>query len=197
MSNKNKENNIEENTDVSKNGSKDLFNQIIVAFVIAIILKAFIVGTYKIPSGSMLETLQIGDYLIVNKLSYLFSDPKHDDVIVFEYPIEPNKNFIKRIIGIPGDKIKIVDKIVYRNGEALHPSYVKYDDSAIDPYSNIEEFVVPENKYLALGDNRDNSFDGRYWGFVDKKAIYGKAWIIYWSWGEDGPRFNRIFDRIK
>ena len=193
----NKENTQKEENTERKSGSLDLLNQIIVAFVIAIILKTFVLGTYKIPSGSMLETLQIGDFLIVNKLSYLFSDPKHDDVVVFEYPIEPEKNFIKRIIGIPGDKIKIENKIVYRNGERLEPAYVKYDDTAIDPFKDVEEFVIPENKYLMLGDNRDNSFDGRYWGYVDKKAIYGKAWIIYWSWGEDGPRFNRIFDLIK
>ncbi|MDE7169163.1 MAG: signal peptidase I [Mucispirillum sp.] len=183
-----------------KSGFRETLDSIIVAFVIAMIIRAFFIGAYKIPTGSMLDTLQIGDHLLVNKLSYLFSDPKHDDIVVFEYPVEPNKDYIKRVIGVPGDEIRIENKIVYRNGEKLEPAYIKYEngiDGANDPHDNVETFVVPEDCYFMMGDNRDNSFDSRYWGFVKRDAIVGKALIIYWSWGDKGPRFNRILNLIK
>ena len=183
-----------------KNAFKDTIDSIVVAFVIAMIIRALFIQAFKIPSGSMLETLQIGDHLLVNKLSYLFSQPEHDDIIVFEYPLEPDKDYIKRVIGVPGDKIRIEDKVVYRNGEKLTPDYTQFISTSVlpaiaSPRDNIEEFTVPEGTFFVMGDNRDASFDGRFWGLVNEDSIVGRAFIIYWSCGGDGV-FNVRFDRI-
>lgn len=183
--------------DIPKSTSKDIVDSIIVAFVIAIFIRTFFLGVYTIPSGSMLETLQIGDFILVNKLSYKFSEPSHDDIVVFEYPLNPKLDYIKRVIGVPGDVIEIKDKIVYRNGEKLQPDYVQYKDGfSFDKADNMAKFTVPEGFYFMMGDNRDNSEDSRFWGYVSKDAIVGKAFIIYWSWGENGPRFSRLFNLI-
>ncbi len=188
------ENNTEEQP---KSATKEMIDSIIVAFVIAIFIRTFFLGVYTIPSGSMLETLQIGDFILVNKLAYKFSDPKHDDIIVFEYPLNPKLDYIKRVIGVPGDVIEIKDKVVYRNGEALQPDYVKFQDGFnLSIANNVEKFTVPKDFYFMMGDNRDNSEDSRFWGYVHKDAIVGKAFIIYWSWGENGPRFSRLFNLI-
>ncbi len=185
-----------------KNVVIDTLDSLAVAFVIAMIIRTFLVGAYKIPSGSMLETLQIGDHILVNKMSYAFSEPKNGDIVVFEFPLEPDKDYIKRIIGIPGDKIEILDKVIYRNGEKLEEPYVEFESMSIlpadiSPKDNIAEFIVPENSYFMMGDNRDASYDSRFWGFVDEEAIVGKAFVIYFSSGNNGIRFNRIFDTIK
>lgn len=179
---------------------KDTFDSIIVAFVIAMIIRTFFVQAFKIPSGSMLETLQIGDHILVNKLSYVISEPKVDDVVVFEFPIDPNKDFIKRIIGVPGDKIKIVDKVLFRNGEKIDSPFAIFGSSivlpeSVSPRDNVPEFTVPEGMYFVMGDNRDYSLDSRFWGFVKKDTIVGRAFLIYWSWGQD-KRFQVRFDRI-
>jgi|Wag4MinimDraft_13_1082653.scaffolds.fasta_scaffold00291_4 signal peptidase I len=188
----------------TKSKFKDTVDSIVVAFVIAMIIRAFFVQAYKIPSGSMLDTLLIGDHILVNKLAYAASGPKYKDIIVFEYPLDPSKDFIKRVIGVPGDTIRLDGKDVYRNGNLVKENYAKYTNSNglssfIDSRFYTERFVIPENKYFVMGDNRDSSFDGRYWGFVDKKMIKGKAFIIYWSWdNRDGIniRFDRILNLI-
>ncbi len=185
------------NEEPKKNASKEIIDSIIVAFVIAIFIRTFFLGVYTIPTGSMLETLQIGDFILVNKLAYKFSSPKHDDIVVFEYPLDPKLDYIKRVIGIPGDVIEIKDKVVYRNGEALHPDYVQFREGFnLNIANNVPKFTVPEDFYFMMGDNRDNSEDSRFWGYVHKDAIVGKAFIIYWSWGENGPRFSRLLNLI-
>ncbi|MDQ7830291.1 MAG: signal peptidase I [Desulfovibrionaceae bacterium] len=182
-----------------------------VALVLALVIRTFVVQAFKIPSGSMLETLQIGDHLLVNKFLYgvkmpftgstLFDveEPKHEDIIVFEFPEDPDKDFIKRIIGVPGDVIEIKDKEVYRNGEKLVEPYVRHTDPRITPRRDIfGPVTVPENKYFCMGDNRDESYDSRFWGFVDRDKIKGKAWVIYWSWnGIPNVRFDRIGMLVK
>lgn len=183
-----------------KKGIKDTIDSIVVAFVIAMIIRAFLLQAYKIPSGSMLNTLLIGDHILVNKAAYYFSKPKRGDVIVFEYPLEPEKDFIKRVIGVPGDKIKMVDKKVYINSKVLSEDYVRYATNTIiynndNPRDNFDEFTVPNEKYFVMGDNRDSSFDSRYWGFVSEDKIKGKALLIYWSW-EFEPEFEIRFDRV-
>lgn len=181
----------------TKSSSRELIDNIIVAFVVAVFIRTFFLGVYTIPTGSMLDTLQIGDFILVNKLSYKFSKPKHDDIVVFEYPLNPKVDFIKRIIGIPGDVIEIKDKVVYRNGEKLEPDYVRYEEGHhLAIADNVEKFTVPKGFYFMMGDNRDNSADSRFWGYVKEDAIVGKAFIIYWSWGENGPRFSRLFNLI-
>ena len=177
-----------------------------VALVLAFVIRTFVVQAFKIPSGSMLDTLLIGDHLLVNKFLYgtriPFTDkvilpieePADGDVIVFEFPEDTSKDFIKRIIGAPGDVLEMKDKVVYRNGQKLDEPYVKHTDPGIQARrDNFGPITVPPGKYFAMGDNRDESYDSRFWGFVDKDKIRGKAWVIYWSW--DGPsdiRFSRI-----
>jgi len=179
---------------------------LLVALILAFFIRSFVVQAFKIPSGSMLDTLQIGDHLLVNKFIYgirvpftdyflvKFSDPKFQDVIVFKYPKDPSKDFIKRVIGLPGDIIEIINKEVYRNGQKLVEPYVKHVDPQIIPRrDNVGPIKVPEGKYFVMGDNRDESYDSRFWGFVDRDQILGKAWIIYWSWqGFSNIRWNRI-----
>ena len=177
-----------------------------VALVLAFVIRTFVVQAFKIPSGSMLDTLLIGDHLLVNKFLYgtriPFTDkvilpieePADGDVIVFEFPEDTSKDFIKRIIGAPGDVLEMKDKVVYRNGQKLDEPYVKHTDPNIQARrDNFGPITVPPGKYFAMGDNRDESYDSRFWGFVDKDKIRGKAWVIYWSW--DGPADIR-FDRI-
>lgn len=185
---------------------------LVVAFLLAMVIRTFVVQAYKIPSGSMLETLQIGDHLLVNKFvygvkipftnHYIFegSDPERGDIIVFEYPKNPSVDYIKRVIGVPGDVIEMRDKQLYRNGERVVEDYIQHSQPHVvapvrDSFAPI---TVPEGKYFVLGDNRDDSQDSRFWGFVDKHAIHGKAWILYWSWG--GPnnvRWERIGNIIR
>ncbi len=162
------------------------FDSLVVAVVIALFIKTFLIQTYTIPSGSMLDTLLIGDYIIVNRLAYKFGDPERGDVMVFEYPLEPAKSFIKRVIGVPGDRVTIRDKQVFINGEPYNEDYKQIKDDAYFPSEltsrdNIDEFTVPEGKYFMMGDNRDASYDGRFWGFISKDMIKGKALLIYWS----------------
>jgi signal peptidase I len=188
---------------VKKEGKfKDTIDSIIVAFVIAMIIRAFFVQAYKIPSGSMLDTLLIGDHILVNKMAYVFSKPKVNDIIVFEFPLDPSKDFIKRVVGVAGDKIKIVDKKLYRNGKYVKEDFTKYKTDVvipgnISPRDNLDEFTIPEGYVFCMGDNRDASFDGRYWGMVNTDLVRGKAFIIYFSWqGFSDIRFNRILKFI-
>ncbi|WP_353117210.1 signal peptidase I [Nitratidesulfovibrio sp.] len=180
---------------------------LVVAFALAMLIRTFVVQAYKIPSGSMLETLQIGDHLLVNKFSYgvklpfthkvvlPVGDPQRGDIIVFEYPGDPSIDYIKRIVGQPGDVIEVRNKQLYRNGEAVQEAYIRHSQPGIvmpvrDSFGPV---TVPEGHYFAMGDNRDDSQDSRFWGFVPRGAIRGKAWVIYWSWeGLGNVRWDRI-----
>lgn len=185
---------------------KDYTESIVLAFILAIIIRAFIVQSFVIPSGSMLETLQIGDHILVPRFSYSlkipythialieFSEPERGDIIVFEYPKDPSEDFIKRVIGTPGDTVEVRNKDVYVNGEKLDEPYVQHTDPNFQTMrDNMAPRTVPKGKYFVMGDNRDESLDSRFWGFVDKSAVVGKAWMIYWSSnGLDNFRWNRI-----
>jgi signal peptidase I len=178
-----------------------------------------LVQAFVIPTGSMEDTLLIGDHLLVDKLAYAppgtiskyllpYEEPKHGDIIVFRYPADISQTFVKRVIGVPGDHLKMVNRIIYRNGIRLNEPYV-YHKFPYDPYRDnfpgelsqfgdrlqdqlqrdmLEhhvvngEVVVPPNSYFAMGDNRDNSLDSRYWGFVPRDNIMGKPLLIYWSY---------------
>ncbi len=172
---------------------------IVIAVLLALFIRTYIVQAYKIPSGSMLETLQIGDHLLVNK--FLFGirlpftdkqvlavrDPQRGDVIVFKYPEDESKDFIKRIIGVPGDTVEVIDKTVYLNGEPFiipaeqHLDPLTYP-AELQPRDNLGPVTVPPDSYFVMGDNRDHSLDSRFWGFVKREKILGKAVIIYFSW---------------
>jgi signal peptidase I len=185
---------------------KEYAEALIIAFILAFIIRSFVVQAFKIPSGSMLQTLQIGDHLLVNKFVYgiripftdiviaRFSDPQFQDVIVFEFPEDPSKDFIKRVIGTPGDVLEMRNKVLYRNGEKLNEPYVQHTQSDYSPVrDNFGPITVPADKYFVMGDNRDESYDSRFWGFVDRDKIEGKAMILYWSWeGFSNIRWNRI-----
>ncbi|MFP4167263.1 MAG: signal peptidase I [Desulfonatronovibrionaceae bacterium] len=190
---------------------KDYGEALIIALVLAFFIRSFVVQAFKIPSGSMLSTLKIGDHLLVNKFSYglripftdmfivRFGEPEFQDIVVFEFPEDPSKDFIKRIIGLPGDTIEIKEKQVYRNGKKLNEPYVQHTDPHILPHrDNMDPVTVPEGKYFVMGDNRDESYDSRFWGCVDRNKILGRSWVIYWSWrGFDDIRWSRIGDTVQ
>jgi len=169
-----------------------------VALIVGIFLRTYVVQAYRIPSRSMEDTLLKGDFLLVNKLINRFSELKVGDIIVFEYPLNPSKDFIKRIIATEGQTVQIMNKKLYVDGqlaEGWFPS--KHTDYQIFPaaYSNRDNlgpFVVPSGQYFVLGDNRDNSQDSREWGFLEKKYVKGKALLVYFSWAPDAgaPRWN-------
>lgn len=184
---------------------------IMIAILLALFIRTFIVQAFKIPSGSMKPTLKIGDHILVNKFTYgvdlPFTDvtiipggrPERGDIIVFEYPVEPDKDFIKRVIGTPGDVVEIRDKTAYVNGEPVDQGYTMHTEDYVIPAGknardNFGPVRVPENAYFVLGDNRDNSYDSRFWGFVEEETIKGKAFIIYWSWDSEQfwPRWSRL-----
>jgi len=197
----------------------------IVAIVLALIIRTFLFQAFKIPSGSMLDTLLIGDHLLVNKFIYgtkipgsderylSVRDPERGDVIVFEFPEDEDKSyfkrrdFIKRVIGLPGDTIEVKKKKVYVNGQPfILPQERHKDPTVIPAVASPRDFVgpvtVPENSYFVMGDNRDHSYDSRFWGYVHRSKIKGLAFIKYWSWNAKGDllhkiRFNRIGRPIK
>ena len=190
---------------------RDYFESIVFALAIALILRTFVVQAFKIPSGSMENTLAVGDYILVNKFIYgielPFSDrhlfpvrsPKRGDIAVFEYPEDPSRDFVKRVIGLPGDRVQIVDKKVFINGKRYVNPHEIHKDSAVipagvNPRDNTAVITVPAGSYFMMGDNRDQSYDSRFWGFVRIGRIKGLAFIKYWSWDKDksGVRWNHI-----
>ncbi len=181
------------------------------AAVLVLFINLFVVQAFKIPSGSMLQTLQIGDHLFVNKFLYglrnpftddffvTFSEPQRRDVIVFQYPQDPSVDYIKRIIGVPGDVIEMKDKKLYVNGVLQEEDYVQMSqpDTILQQRDNFYPKTVPEGQYFVMGDNRDDSLDSRFWGFVPRSAIKGKAWRIYWSSnGLNNIKWSRIGQAI-
>ena len=195
---------------------REYVESILIAVVMALIIKAFIVQAFKIPSGSMIPTLKIGDHILVNKFIYgvkipftdriviPFKMPQRGDIIVFKFPEDEKKDFIKRVVGLPGDTLEIKEKMVHINGKSLEEQYAAHSDpmvypGAIQPRDNYGPIVIPEDSYFTMGDNRDFSLDSRYWGFVKLNKIKGKAFIIYWSWdGEDSwVRWGRMGMLIK
>ncbi len=185
---------------------------IITALILALLIRAYVVQAFKIPSGSMIPTLDIGDHILVNKFIYgttipftddrilVFEKPKRGDIIVFKFPVDHKRDFIKRVIGVEGDRIEIRNKVVYVNGKPLNEPYVIHNDNGVEPgwaepRDNLGPFIVPKGKVFVMGDNRDQSYDSRFWGYVDvNKEILGKAFIIYWSWSSNRHwiRFDRI-----
>ncbi len=177
---------------------RELTEGLLTAFIIAAVLKLFIVQAFRIPSGSMIPTLLIGDQILVSKLAYGIKNPFHDrylvrtghprrgDVVVFKYPKDESKDFIKRVIGIPGDHILIAKKQLYVNGKLQREPYIQTLDPSVKdmiPRDNFET-IVPPHSYFVMGDNRDDSYDSRFWGFVKSRKIVGRAVLIYWSWNK-------------
>ena len=194
-----------------KSTLREYAESIIIALVLALVIRTFVIQAFKIPSGSMEPTLEIGDHLLVNKFIYgikipftsinLFpwKSPQRGDVIVFIYPLDPGKDFIKRVVGVGGDTVSIVNKKLYINGvEAPDPHAVYRENSVLlgelQKLDNFGPVTVPKESLFVLGDNRDHSFDSRFWGFVPLKDVLGKAFTIYWSWNSQRSlvRWNRL-----
>jgi signal peptidase I len=182
-----------------------------IALLLALVVRSSVVQAFKIPSGSMLPTLQVGDHILVNKLAYRVrlpflgtvlmerSGPERYDVVVFVYPVDPTKDYVKRVIGVAGDVVMIRNKRVYINGTLWNDPRANFLDgdkmvfggSARDNFGPV---TVPAGHVFVLGDNRDHSYDSRFWGFVDNRDIYGRAFLVYWSWdsGDNGVRWRRL-----
>ncbi|PYM31757.1 MAG: signal peptidase I [Candidatus Rokuibacteriota bacterium] len=190
-----------------KSAVREYVEAIGVAVILALVIRALVVQAFTIPSGSMMDTLLVGDYILVNKFLYGaelplvewrvpgLRHPRRGDIVVFKYPQDERRDFIKRIIGTPGDRIQIKGRTVLVNGTPLTEPYTKFADPAWSRsggetycgYSyGCDATTVPPDSYFVMGDNRDNSQDSRYWGFVRRDKIKGKAFLIYWSW--DGDR---------
>jgi signal peptidase I len=175
---------------------------ILLGIALALLIRTFVVQAYEIPSGSMEDTLAINDHILVNKFIYgtripftghrvlAWREPARGDVIVFEYPKDPSKDYIKRVIGLPGDQLRIVDRQVYINGEVYDNPHAVHKNpdivpNIVSPRDNTDTITVPPDSYFVMGDNRDNSLDSRYWGFVKKDQIKGLAFIKYWAWDSE------------
>ncbi len=172
----------------------EIVKVVVVALLIAIVIRSFVIQPYIIPSGSMLNTLQVGDRLFVTKFSYgihlpfvekeiiSLGEPKHGDIIVFPFPNDKSIDYIKRVVGVPGDVLEIRDKQLYRNGQAVREEYAIHTDPSMTARRDtMKPVLVPPGKVFVMGDNRDYSEDSRFWGFVDKETIHGRAAVIYWS----------------
>jgi signal peptidase I len=206
-------------TERKKGALREYAEAIVIAVVLALFIRGFVVQAFKIPSGSMKSTLLIGDHILVNKFIYginlpiwnkeiaHFGEPKRGDIIVFRYPLDSSKDFIKRVIGAPTDVVRIENKKVFVNDKLLEEPYAQHVNPEIlpvnvSPRDNMAPVYVPANSYFVMGDNRDESYDSRFWKFVDISAIKGRAFIIYWSWNSSGRmsmdpnqsyvRWNRI-----
>ena len=192
-----------------KSVTVEYIKAILLAVAIALFLRTFVVQAFRIPSGSMEDTLLIGDFLLANKFIYgayipftgirlpAVREPKPGDIVIFQYPRDPSRDYIKRIVAGPGQSIEIRDKKLYVDGEiAPKPPQAKHGDPFVRKSAHTRDNhplqVVPEGSYFVLGDNRDRSEDSRYWGFLERDLIRGKAFVLYWSWATDPrvPEYN-------
>lgn len=208
-----------EQTD-KKSTLREYYEALLIAVIFVNFARIFAFQAFKIPTGSMEDNLKIGDHIIVNKFIYgpnggPFSavlpirDVKRGDIIVFRYPLQPDTDFVKRVIGMPGDVVEVRDKKVSVNGEELSEPYVIHEDQQVyplqpalpEPYRSRDQFgpyTVPPDSYFAMGDNRDKSSDSRYWGTVPRSMIKGRAFMVYWSFaGEPPPPGSPPIERIK
>jgi signal peptidase I len=217
-------------TTYKKSTAREYFESLVITVILALFGTTFIVQAFKIPTPSMENNLLVGDHLLVNKFAYgargSIADPllplreiERGDIIVFKYPHDLTKHYVKRAIGVPGDRIRVEEAQVFINGEPLDEPYkqmmdrglrVNFPPLAGDPtynwdgiswyskHMNGNEVIVPPNQYFAMGDNRDNSQDSRYWGFVNRELIVGKALVIYWSYESDSDAYRRtdVRDRL-
>lgn len=176
----------------------------IIAVILALFIRTFVVQAFKIPSGSMEPTLLVGDHILVNKFIFgvkipfirktliPIEEPKRNDVIVFIYPMDPSKDFIKRVIGCPGDRIEMTGRTIYINGKKFNDKHGVYT-APYQPNAHFGPIVVPKGHLFVMGDNRDHSYDSRYWGFVPLRSVIGEAFIVYWSW----PHWRRFLHIIR
>jgi signal peptidase I len=203
-----------------KSTIREYYEALLIAVIFVNFARIFVFQAFKIPTGSMEDNLKVGDHIIVNKFIYgpdagplgkLFPirEIRRGDIIVFRYPLQPDTDFVKRVIGMPGDVIEVRDKKVSVNGHALNEPYVIHEDPQVyplqpalpEPYRSRDQFgpyTVAPDSYFAMGDNRDKSSDSRYWGTVPRSMIKGRAFMVYWSFrGEPPPAGSPPLERIK
>jgi signal peptidase I len=214
-----------------KSVAREYFESLVIAVILALFIRTFVVQAFKIPTGSMEQNLLIGDHLLVNKFVFgptvstverlllPMKDIARGDVLVFKYPEDPERDFIKRVIGLPGDQIELKHKRVFVNGQRLDEPYVFYLEeppplpqdmtreaphvSSGDPREFYGPVTVPPNHYFAMGDNRDNSQDSRYWGFLPRDYVKGRALVIYWAYDGEagniltGTRWSRLLHQVR
>ena len=196
----------------TKSKLREYAEALITALLLALVIRALVIQAYTIPSGSMIPTLLIGDYILVNKFIYgtkipfsdkrllVFKEPKRGDIIVFKYPQDPSRDFIKRVMAVGGEKIEIRGTKIYINDNLIDDPWGYYENQK-SVYSEPFIFEVPKDSFFVMGDNRNNSHDSRFWGFVSRDIIVGKAFVIYFSWDKEADffhkvRWNRIFHLI-
>ncbi len=211
-----------------KSTLREYFESIVIAVILALFIRTFVVQAFKIPTGSMENNLLIGDHLLVNKFVFgptagrlehallPVTDIRRRDVVVFKYPEDPERDFIKRVIGLPGETLELRNKKIFINGQPLDepyvhflapPTHVRPGDPDYTPYDVRENYgpvTVPADHYFVMGDNRDNSQDSRYWGFLPRGYIKGKALMVYWSFDAEngtvnpltGTRWSRLLHQI-
>jgi len=191
-----------------KSTFREYTEAILIALVLAFIIRSFIVQAFKIPSGSMIPTLLVGDHILVNKFIFgpqipftkirlfSFQKPERGEVVVFLEPTEKKKDFIKRVIGLPGETIQVINRKVHINGKPLKDEEYAYHASSrlVRGLDNHGPTKIPEDCYFMMGDNRENSSDSRVWGPVPFELMKGQAFMIYWSW--NGPDRNVRWSRI-
>jgi signal peptidase I len=196
-----------------KSTVREYFESIAIAVILALFVRTFVVQAFKIPTGSMENNLLIGDHLIVNKFVFgpdrgferpvlPMRDIRRGDIVVFKYPEDPERDFIKRVIGLPGETLEVRDKRVYINGTRLEETYVHYLEPPRGPseYHEVTSYdlrerygpvKIPTDKYFVMGDNRDNSQDSRYWGFLPREYVKGRALMIYWSYESETEDYQQ------
>jgi len=197
-----------------KSTAREYFESLVIAGILALFVRTFDFQAFKIPSGSMEPNLLIGDHLLVNKMVFGPTGSSLErvvmpvrsvvrgDVLVFKYPEEPSRDFIKRVVGLPGETLELKGTQVYINGQPLSEPYALYQrlpDMLLpgDVRRAYGPVTIPEGHYFMMGDNRDDSQDSRYWGFLPAGHIKGRALFIYWSFGgPDGTRWNRFLHQI-
>ena len=193
---------------MKKSVAREYFESLVVAVILALFVRTWVFQAFKIPTGSMEPNLLIGDHLIVNKMR--FAPIRRGDVVVFKFPKDPERDFVKRVIGLPGDRIELRRKKVYVNGQPIEEPYAHFvDPLSSDPSAHVDDVReeygpvnVPADQFFMMGDNRDNSEDSRYWGFLPKSYVKGNAEFLYFSVDEQsnfvsGTRWERLGKIVK
>ena len=203
-----------------KSTAREYFESICVAVILALFVRTFVVQAFKIPTGSMENNLLIGDHLLVNKFVFGLEpsalertllpvrDIRRKDIVVFKYPEDPERDFIKRVIGLPGETLELKEKKVYINGTPLDEPYVHFlfpvdatsgdlGEGTFDVRRSYGPVTVPEGHYFMMGDNRDNSQDSRYWGFMPQEYVKGKALFVYFSFGEGDSGLSGLLGNVR
>ena len=207
----------------AKSTMREYLEAIVLAVILTIVIRGLVIQAFRIPTGSMEDTLLVGDFLFVNKMIYgseidigfggqrffyyrfpAIREPRPGDIIVFRYPEDPSRDFIKRCVAVAGQQVEIRDKVLYVDGKARDEPYAVHKDPRVLPREkrqrdNFGPIVVPRGALFMMGDNRDNSDDSRFWGPLPRDLVKGKAMFLYWSWDADRrlPRLDRLLRPVR